>query len=63
MVGEAVMMSRCYCDGQEELKLQELENKKQEEVNRELRAAIEEARRRSRVLEKQLREGNNKGNS
>ena len=48
---------------QEELKLQELENKKQEEVNRQLRAAIEEARRRSRVLEKQLREGNNKGNS
>ena len=40
--------------GQEELKSQELENKKQEEVNRQLRAAIEEARRRSGVLEKHL---------
>ena len=40
--------------GQEELKSQELENKKQEEVNRQLRAAIEEARRRSDVLEKHL---------
>ena len=45
------------------MRLHELENKKQEEVNRQLRADIEETRRRSRVLEKQLREGNNKGNS
>ena len=53
MICEDVMMlSLCY--GQEELKLQELENKKQEEVNRQLRAAIEEARRRSGVLEKHL---------